>query len=397
MFPPDAVAPVMTSVRDNRVNRLRHAVRTPNDPDHSRQGEPTPRMVPHITIAPRTVFVRVRSVKPRYDRFGMSALCRAKPAAAEGCDVMQFRSVAQLGRCIRANLWRIPRDVDLIVSVPRSGMMPGILIANALNLPHLTLDDFLAGREAHQGRRMGNGRSAPQKALVLDDSVATGAENVRIRALLSQAKLDCRYMLGAIYVAPRKQDLVDVHFEIVEEPRMFEWNMANHYLLRDSCVDIDGVLCRDPTLVENDDGPAYREFIDTVEPLLRPGAKIGWLVTSRLEGYREQTERWLAKHGVQYGELCMLDLPSKAERQRLRAHGSFKAKVYNSTPSKLFIESEESQAWEILEASGKPVLCVSTAELLQPGQRQIALGKARRLPWSVPRSLKSRIRQLITT
>jgi uncharacterized HAD superfamily protein/hypoxanthine phosphoribosyltransferase len=302
---------------------------------------------------------------------------------------MNFRSIEQLGRCIRRNLHKVPADVDVVVSVPRSGLLPGVLVANHLNLPHLTIADFVEGRAAQGGRRVSSTSSVPfQKALVLDDSVATGAENKRIRELLVGLPKECTVLLGAVYVAPGKEATVDLYFEVLEEPRMFEWNMMNHYLLPSACVDIDGVLCRDPVSTENDDGHAYRRFLGSVEPLFRPGTKIGWLVTSRLEKYRELTEAWLSSNGVSYGELRMLDLPSASDRIRLRAHARFKASIYNSTPSKLFIESTDSQSEEIVERTGKPVLSIESCQLFHPGRAQVLKGKVVRLGWSVPRRLR---------
>ena len=60
-------------------------------------------------------------------------------------------------------------------------------------------------------------------------------------------------------------------------------------------MDFDGVLCRDPTEEENDDGDKYRYFIANVEPIFKPSVEIGWIVTSRLEKYRDLTENWLKK------------------------------------------------------------------------------------------------------
>ncbi|WP_287092247.1 hypothetical protein [Mesorhizobium sp.] len=74
-----------------------------------------------------------------------------------------------------------------------------------------------------------------------------------------------------------------------------------------------------------DDGPAHEKFLSEALPLFGPTRKIGWLVTSRLEKYRNHTEAWLQKHDIKYDKLIMLELPSKAERQRLGVHGNFKA------------------------------------------------------------------------
>ncbi len=159
-------------------------------------------------------------------------------------------------------------------------------------------------------------------------------------------------------------------FEVVPQPRMFQWNVMHHWFLGQSCVDIDGVLCADPTNEENDDGPAYEKFLRGALPLHRPSRKIGYLVTSRLEKYRPQTEAWLARHGVQYGKLVMLDLPSKKERQRQSAHGTFKADFFRNSDAVLFIESEYDQALKIANAAGKAVLCWETQEIVSPSSLQ---------------------------
>ena len=44
----------------------------------------------------------------------------------------------------------------------------------------------------------------------------------------------------------------------------------HHSFLNDSCLDIDGVLCRDPSPEENDDGPRYEKFLTETNPLVIP-------------------------------------------------------------------------------------------------------------------------------
>jgi orotate phosphoribosyltransferase len=133
-------------------------------------------------------------------------------------------------------------------------------------------------------------------------------------------------------------------------------------------VDIDGILCRDPTPEENDDGERYREFLSEVEPNLVPNQRIGNLVTSRLEKYRPETERWLDEHGIRYDTLTMIDLPSKQARQERGNHARHKANVYESTDGSLFIESDPRQAAAIMKRTGKPVFCYETKEMIRPGR-----------------------------
>ena len=113
----------------------------------------------------------------------------------------------------------------------------------------------------------------------------------------------------------------------------------HHNVLPRCCVDIDGVLCIDPTEEENDDDANYRRFLLEAKPLWTPSYEVGWLVTSRLEKWRKPTEKWLAQQGVRYRELVMLDLPSREARIQSGCHARFKAEVYRNTPAVLFIES----------------------------------------------------------
>lgn len=296
---------------------------------------------------------------------------------------MFYRSLSDLSRTIAQHSAKIPSDVDLIVGVPRSGLLAANMLALHLNLRVADFDGFLAGRTLSTGRRIVAETGTSQHALVLDDSISTGSQMLEIRKKLDECDLACRVTTAAVYVAPDRAELVDLNFELLGNPRIFEWNLMNHYLLESACVDIDGVLCLDPTEKQNDDACEYAAFLADAPRLYRPACKVGWLVTSRLEKYRPATELWLASHGIQYGELIMLDLPSKEARQASQAHSSFKAKVYSRTPSSIFIESDDVQASEIASRSGKPVLSLATHRMYYPSAREMVSAKVARSPWTL--------------
>jgi hypothetical protein len=132
-------------------------------------------------------------------------------------------------------------------------------------------------------------------------------------------------------------------------------------------MDIDGVLCPDPTPAQDDDGPRYEAFLREVQPLIIPTVTVGWLVTCRLEKYRALTSEWLAKHGIRYRELIMLDFPDKASRAAANCWGSFKAQVYNRTRAFCFIESSHRDAVEISRITGCSVFCTETRNMLNAG------------------------------
>lgn len=278
---------------------------------------------------------------------------------------MEFRSIGDLSRTIKQNLGRIPQDVDLVVGVPRSGLLAASMVALHTNLPLTDVPGLLAGRLLAPGQYRGSAKSKREvsqcrKALVIDDSILTGGSMRAAQASIADSALDIECLYGAIYGAREADGLCDLIFEHCPVPRMFEWNFMHHPFLAHACVDIDGVLCLDPTERENDDGPRYLEFLANAQPLYQPTQPIGALVSSRLEKYRGQTEAWLARHGVEYGSLHLLDLPSKAARQAAGCHAEFKAQVYRHVRhAQIFIESEPAQARAIARLSGKPVICVN--------------------------------------
>jgi len=284
---------------------------------------------------------------------------------------MNFRTISDLNRCVVHSLWKVPRDVDLIVGVPRSGFLAASVMALHLNLPLTDVDGFLAGRIFESGRT----RRRPdqpthvaecRRALILDDSVNSGRTIEQVRAKVADASPMTEVLYAAVFATPNAVNLVDLYFDLCPKPRIFEWNFMHHAQLKNFCLDIDGVLCRDPTAKENDDGPRYATFLREAQPLFLPSKPVGTLVTSRLEKYRSETEDWMHRHGVQFDRLIMMDYPSKAARIAAGRYGAFKADVYRETGASLFIESNPKQAAEIANRSGKPVFCVGAHQLFHP-------------------------------
>lgn len=300
---------------------------------------------------------------------------------------MEFISVSELNSDIINNMYKIPRDIDIVVGVPRSGMLPASLIALYLNKALCDLDSFVGGGVYSHGTTKAisalvENMSDVKKALIVEDSSASGTSMKRTKEKLCdiEKNIQCIYM--AVYVTKKVEKLVDISCRIVEIPRIFEWNFMHHHILKEACVDIDGVLCIDPSQEENDDGDKYIHFIRNAKPKYIPTARIGWIVTSRLEKYRNDTEKWLRKWGIEYDHLCMLNLKTADERRRLGNHAAFKAEIFGKAKEATwFIESEEEQAKEIARLTGKQVLCTSNLQY-----EQAAIGY--RFSWMLQRKIK---------
>jgi orotate phosphoribosyltransferase len=282
---------------------------------------------------------------------------------------MNYRGMNDLELAVQAIALKLPPSIRVVVGIPRSGLLAATMLALHLNLPMTDVAGFLEGRLLATGRRQPREGAAADgpSAVVIDDSVASGHQ---IR--LTQQQLVAADRLGDVifaapFVSSSVADAVDLYGEIVEPPRAFAWNILHHPpLLERSCVDIDGVLCLDPSAEENDDGTRYRAFLRAAQPLFLPSAPVRYIVTSRLERYRDETRQWLADNGVQYSELVMLDLPDAVTRRTLRAHATHKADFYARSDTDLFVESDYGQAMQIAMRAGRQVFAMDRREMVYP-------------------------------
>ncbi len=285
---------------------------------------------------------------------------------------MNFRSMGDLNRDLA--LWsdRLPRDLDLIVGIPRSGLLAGVMLALHMQLPLTDVRGLTEGRLLGGGARLGEVDetsyiASARRILVIDDSVYTGRAIDEARETLAGADIAAPIEFGAVYASPMSISKVDHYYQVIPQPRLFEWNIMHHPCLAESCMDIDGVLCRDPTEAENDDGPLYEAFIRDVPVRLVPSVEVGYLVTARLERYREQTEAWLAAAGIRYRNLIMHPAATGRERRLAGNHGGHKAAAYKRVGGPLFIESSLSQAITIANEARGPVYCTDERRMIYPG------------------------------
>ena len=119
---------------------------------------------------------------------------------------MNYRNIDDLNHCILQHLSILPRDFDLIVGVPRSGMFPANLLALYLNLPVTDIDSFRNGHIYQTGERgktfnMNN----IHNVLVVDDSIATGKAMKKCRELLKDIEHLYNIQYCVIYAVPLRR------------------------------------------------------------------------------------------------------------------------------------------------------------------------------------------------
>jgi orotate phosphoribosyltransferase len=267
---------------------------------------------------------------------------------------MNFRSIADLRSDIKNYLLpNLPRDVGMVYGIPRSGLLPASIIATALGV-----DLGMVGGPPLNGVRkdlfvLPKGT----KSLLVDDSIFGGGA---MRSALSVFRREC--YTCAIYAHPKSKHMVNFYAVELPGPRFFEWNFTGIKATEDYMFDMDGVICEDPRVFD-DDGSKYQAEIKRVKPLYLPQTKIKAICTNRIERWRPETEAWLKQHGVVYGQLIMQPFATAVERRNQSDPGKYKAAHYSKSDATVFVESHDRQASTIASESKKPVLSIESMKL----------------------------------
>ena len=302
---------------------------------------------------------------------------------------MNYRSVADLNEQVVSLSTRLPRDVEVVVGIPRSGLLPASLLALHLNLPLTDVEGLVGGKLFSGGFRVKSKQASDflatkRNVLVVDDSVGAGNQLRATKQELTEAGLPHTLRYAAVYMMPGSEEVVDFFCEPVPYPRVFEWNFMHHGQLSMSCIALEGVLCREPSPEEKGgdktNSEAYRAYLEGADPLHLPTKRVGWIVSCRPETARAQTRVWLERHRVAYEELVMLGSKGDAQTDGYVAR---KAAVYKRTGARLFIERALPGARSIAEEAGRPVFCVDSREMIYPGVEPRSLLKGSKLDYAV--------------
>lgn len=282
---------------------------------------------------------------------------------------MNYRSLHDLHVDARRLADELPTDVDLVVGIPRSGVLAAHHLCLSLDVPMTAVDDLCDGRIRQRNRRAEEpSLDDVENVLVVDDTVYAGSEVEETERRLREEGFSFDVESAAMYAAPQGREHVDYWADVVPTPRTFEWKLLHHPALESSCVALEGVLCRDPTAEETADDARYREFLTTVEPRAIPTERVGWVVAARPETYRDETAAWLDEHGVEYERLLMGGGAAADEAGPLGDPVGFKSKAYRSTDARLFVEGSLSAARTICDRSRKPVYGYEACEMVSPGR-----------------------------
>lgn len=271
---------------------------------------------------------------------------------------MEFKSLNELSLDIYDKILpNLPRDIGIVYGIPRSGMIPASIIATAIGTKLGTLGESTYFGERERNVVLPKGK----KILIVDDSIHTGKAMQKALELLQLDK--SQYYTCVIYAHSKSAHLIDFYAKTLDKGRIFQWNFSGIGATKNFCWDLDGVICTDPK-VYDDDGEKYRlEIVEGVKPLILPQVKIKAIITNRIERWRNETETWLKQYGVQYEHLIMQPYSTAVERRLKSTSEEFKANNFLSLKGSIFIESHDKIAEKIHILTNHPVLSIESMKL----------------------------------
>jgi len=253
-----------------------------------------------------------------------------------------------------------PTSYDLIIGIPRSGLLVANLIALKLGKPLTTPDNFQ--KIIWKSKHISSGGQC-KNILLVDDSITTGKTMKKNLNLVKAVKPDVKITTAAVIVNKNTKKMVDVYYvSIPRFKRLFEWNML-HSKKGVVAIDMDGILCEEPRAgLEEHDKEGYIKWLKEARPYLVPTFEIDFIITNRLEKYRAITEKWLKKHRVRYKRLIMWNIGSVKEKKKGRKT-RHKIETLLKIKPKFYWESSYGEAKDIWESTKIPTICVESKTL----------------------------------
>lgn len=271
---------------------------------------------------------------------------------------MIFKSISDLSNDIFEKLLpNLPRDIGVVYGIPRSGMLPATILATSLGVDL----GILGGQPSFGERKKNIVIPKGSKILLVDDSIHTGKAMLKASMLLKHDR--SHYYTCAVYAHSKSIHLIDFYADVIDNGRIFQWNFTGIKATKNYCWDMDGVICTNPSVLD-DDGEIYRnEILNCVKPLYIPQVIIKAIITNRIERWRTETEAWLNRYGIQYEQLIMQPYATALERRKNSTPEAFKAKNFLEQNGTIYIESHDNQAKNIAKLSGRPVLSIASMKL----------------------------------
>ena len=267
-----------------------------------------------------------------------------------------FITLEQFAHDTREWIKTIPSDFDVVVAVPRSGLIAGSMIAGVFGKPLSTPDVFANNKAAWITKSFGfhdTKTDQYNRILLVEDSVAECTEILNAKRIIKSRYPDLEVRMAAQYAQQSAVKHLNYYYKTFEDstcaPR-YDYNLA-HGGDGQTAYDMDGVLCEDWNIQKD-----YGNFIRTALPHRIPIYKIQCIITARTENNRTITEEWLARYHVNYGRLYMRQDTSETPI-------AFKSRILLKEKPSKFIESDDTTARECHKKTGIKCIALDTGRI----------------------------------
>lgn len=282
--------------------------------------------------------------------------------------MIRYRSYLNLIDDIKNNIWKVPRDIDGIIGIERSGVIVANIISEYISVGVTSFNSFAnyAGENVkdlfniHGGRQIITPKNTG-KYLVIDDTVCSGVRLNENMKFLKTKYQDFEFIVLVVYkdganpaympdIILSGQDIFDAH--------IYEWNLFNNYISYNTLYDFDGVLCLDPPSDENTE--EYEAYLKNPTPRFLISIHRNFpinICTYRLAKYSKETLDFIKKCGLIPGKVYMFNAETREERNKIAPY-IYKAHVYGNSTYSLFIESNDFEAQMIHQLTSKPVISI---------------------------------------
>jgi hypoxanthine phosphoribosyltransferase len=260
----------------------------------------------------------------------------------------------------------LPAELDGIVGMARSGLLPATWLACHLHVPlaavsesgHISVGGGWRSRKFHRQYA---------QVLLVDDTVCSGRTMKSILPILEAAYPSARILTAAIYSSNMTVPWLNYAVRYYPSTHYLEWNFFNSQPFMQCASDMDGIFCTDIRPEHDDDGPKYLRAIREAVPLyIARRVPVKCIITARLERYRLDTEAWLMRHGVRVESLIMGPWATLTARNRRNEVVRWKAYEFARSGLETFVESDPRQAPAIAKLAKKPVICPAAKTIYRP-------------------------------
>lgn len=254
------------------------------------------------------------------------------------------------------SLGRIAR----VIGIARSGMLPATVVAT-----HTGCELWSIDQQSLTMQHLGGGARTTTfnpdksgKTILIDDSAWTGAAMRSCLPVVQAQFPDAE--TASIYWRDKPECYRPQHVGDAYDVHYFEWNIEHVSWSNDIGWDMDGVLCRDFTADEDDDGERYIETMRNMEPTKWcVASKPKTIITARRSVYRDQTKAWLTKHNINVNRLIMW---TGGYERKAEVIAAWKASMIKAHRLRVYVESSTAMAKLISVATAKinwniPVIC----------------------------------------